>query len=106
MFLIRGLRLRIRKTSLTQGTSWGSSVRRDLLWAEVGAEQAVRQDALGTGQVVDVLARGHHLVGRQRVLVPGAAGDAADDGHDGVAVAEDLLDVVGPVELFEGRVGV
>ena len=61
----------------------------------------MRQDALRAGQVVDVLARGHHLIGRQRVLVPVAAGHAADDRHRRVAVAEDFLDVVGAVELFE-----
>ena len=72
-----------------------------LLRAEVGPQQAVRQDALRAGQVVDVLARGDHLVGRQRVLVPVAGRHAADDRHDGVAVAEDLLDVVGAVEQLQ-----
>ena len=61
----------------------------------------MRQHALRAGQVVDVLARGDHLVGRQRVLVPVAAGHAADDRHHRVAVAEDFLDVVGAVELLE-----
>ena len=69
--------------------------------AEVGPQQAVRQHAPRAGQVVDELARGDHLVGRQRVLVPLAARHAADDRHHRVAVAEDLLDVVGAVELLQ-----
>ena len=70
--------------------------------AEVGAKQAVRKNPARPGEIIDELARGDHLVGRQRVLVPIAAGDAADDGHDGVAIAEDFLDVMCAVEQLDG----
>ena len=66
--------------------------------AQVGPQEPVRQHAARARQVVDELAGGDHLVGRQRVLVPVAAGHAADDRHHRVAVAEDLLDVVRPVQ--------
>ena len=75
------------------------------LRAQVRAEQAVRQQALRAGDVVNELARGHHLIGRQRVLVPVAAGHAADDGHDRVAVAEDLLHIVHAIEQLQSLVG-
>ena len=58
--------------------------------AEVGPQEPVREHAARAGQIVDELAGGHHLVGRQRVLVPVAAGNAADDRHHRVAVAEEL----------------
>ena len=70
--------------------------------AEVGTQETVREDALRAREVVDELAGGDHLVGREGVFVPVAAGDAADDGEHGIAIAEDFFDVMGAVEEVEG----
>ena len=70
--------------------------------AEVGPQEAMRQHAARAGQFVDESASFDHLIGGQGVLVPIAAGDTADDRHDGVAVAEDFLDVMRPVQELDG----
>ena len=49
-----------------------------------------------------MLARGHHAVGRQRVLVPFGGGNAADDGHDRIAVEKNFFDVVIQIAKFNG----
>ena len=70
--------------------------------AQVGPQETVGEHAPRAGQLVDEPASFDHLVGGQGVLVPVAAGDAADDRHDGVAVAEDFLDVMSPVQELDG----
>jgi len=49
-----------------------------------------------------MFARGHHAVGRQRVLVPFRCGNAADNRHDRVAVEKDFFDVMSEIEKFKG----
>jgi hypothetical protein len=62
----------------------------------------VRQHPTRACQFVDERTSRDHLVRGQRILVPVAAGDSADDRHDGVAVAEEFLDVVRPVQELGG----
>ena len=60
------------------------------------------QHPLRPREVIDVLARGHHAVRRQRIFVPFGRRDAADDGHDRVAVEKDFFDVMIEIEEFKG----
>ena len=65
-------------------------------------EDGVRHHALGAGLLVDPLARGNrHLVGQEPVL-RNVGGRARDQRDLGVAVEEDLLEVVVPLQVLDG----